>query len=121
MDLEATREFVERQARAWERADVEAIVNEFAEDGALISPGGRWQGHEAVRSTVSSFFAEASDVQITITRVVADGDQGALEWTWSETRLSDGSRRTAEDGIIFELCDGRIVYWREYFDTNGWR
>jgi len=49
--------------------------------------------------------------------VLLDGDAGAVEWTWSETRREDGQRRNIEDAIVFVLPGGRIVYWREYFDT----
>ncbi len=111
---------VERQARAWENADLDAITADFAPDGWFISPGGRWQGADAVRAAALSFFAVSADVRVTITRVLFDADhlQGGVEWTWAETRLSDGRRLYAEDGIIFALNDdGQITYWREYFDT----
>ena len=120
MDLDEARALVERQARAWEREDVRAIVADFSDDGVLISPGGRWQGHEALSAVVTAFFAEATNVHVEVTRVLLEGDQGAVEWTWSETRRSDGRRITVEDGIIFQLRAGRIVRWREYFDTAAW-
>ena len=112
---------VERQARAWERADLAAIVADFAPDGVLISPGGRWQGHDALRRTAEAFFASALDVHIVVTRVLLDGEQGAAEWIWSETSRTDGRRHTIEDAIIFILRDDQIVSWREYFDTATFR
>jgi ketosteroid isomerase-like protein len=60
-------------------------------------------------------------VRVTVGRVLADGDQGAAEWTWRERLRDDGSRRTYEDALIFELRDGQLVYWREYFDPAAWR
>lgn len=108
---------VELVARAWEQGDLDAIIAPFAEDGVLMSPGGRWQGHAAIRAAAEQFYQSARDVQITVTRVLISGEQGAAEWTWSETRLDDGSRHTADDAIIFTLRDGQVVYWREYFDT----
>jgi uncharacterized protein (TIGR02246 family) len=119
MDLEGARALVERQARAWEREDVSAIVAEFAPDGVLSSPGGRFEGHEALRRAATAFFAVATSVRITITSVLLTGDEGALEWTWSEARRSDGQRRTVDDGIFFTLRDDRLVSWREYFDPSG--
>jgi uncharacterized protein (TIGR02246 family) len=117
MNIEQARTLVERQARAWEHADLDAIPADFAPDGWFISPGGRWQGRDAVRSAAEAFFREATDVKIKITRVLINGDQGAAEWTWSEVRRSNGRRYSMEDAIIFVVRDDKIIYWREYFDT----
>lgn len=115
MTGEEARALVERQARAWEEADLDAIVADFAPDGVLISPGGSWRGPDAIRCAAGEFFAGASGVKVEVSRVLADGDAGAVEWTWTEGR-PDGSLRTAEDAIVFEVRDGKVVYWREYFD-----
>jgi uncharacterized protein (TIGR02246 family) len=112
---------VERAARAWEREDLDAIVAPFAPDGLFISPGGRWQGHAAIRAAAQAFFAVTGDVQVTLGRVVASGTVGAAEWTWSERDRASGVRRTFEDALVFEVRDGLLVYWREYFDPAGWR
>ncbi len=114
-DADALR-LVERQARAWENGDSAAALADFAPDGILISPGGRWQGHAALAQAMADFWKSVRSVQVTVTRAFLVGDVGAAEWTWSETRL-DGSVHTAEDAIIFALRGGQIVYWREYFDT----
>ena len=81
MNNEEARALVERQARAWNRADPAAIVADFAPDGVLISPRGRWRGHDALRRAVESVFAAVSDVQVVVTRVLLEADQGAAEWT----------------------------------------
>ena len=85
----------------------------------LISPHGRWRGHDAVRRAAESVFATVSDVQVVVTRVLLEADQGAAEWTWSETNHADDRRHTVEDAIIFELRDDKLVSWREYPDTAG--
>jgi uncharacterized protein (TIGR02246 family) len=121
MNSTEARALVERQARAWERGDLAAIVADFAPDGVLISPGGCWQGHDALRRAAESFFVAAIDVQVVVTRVLLDGDGGAAEWTWSETSRADGRRYTVKDAIIFDLRDDQIVSWREYFDTAIFR
>lgn len=117
LDHEAVRELVGRQARAWEAADPDAIAADFAPDGELVSPAGRWRGQEAIRSAAQAFFAETCDVAVQVRRLVLDGETGALEWSWSETDRVTGRRRTMEDGVIFVLRGDKIVYWREYFDT----
>lgn len=119
MTPEEIRQLVERQARAWEMGDADSIAADFAPDGALISPGGRWQGPNELHRAVAATFEAVEDVNIEVTRVLLDGEQGAVEWTWSEKRKGDGRWYTMEDGIIFELENGKISYWREYFDPAG--
>jgi len=112
----AAWQLVERQARAWEAGDIAAALADFAPDGVLISPGGRWQGHAALAQAMTDFRKGVRGVKVTVTRAFLAGEVGAAEWTWQETRL-DGSVHTVEDGIIFVLRNNQIVYWREYFDT----
>lgn len=119
MTLEEATALVHATARAWEAADLDAICADFADDGWFISPGGRWQGPAAIREAAAGFFRGARDVKVVVTRVLVMGEQGAAEWTWSETRIASGTRHTADDGVIFALRDGKIIYWREYFDTAG--
>lgn len=119
MTTDQAQALVERQARAWEQADSAAIVADFAPDAVFIAPGVRWQGHDAIRSAAAAFFAFATDVEVVVTRVLVDGDQTAVEWTWSETRRADGHRHSVDDAIIFTLHGDKIQYWREYFDTAG--
>jgi uncharacterized protein (TIGR02246 family) len=118
MNLDQARILIERQARAWEQADVETVIAAFAPEGVLISPGGRWQGHAAIRAAMQSFYEHAGEVKVEVMRVFIAGNQGAVEWTWRETRLTDGRRHQVDDAIIFKVNKaGQIVYWREYFDT----
>lgn len=107
---------VDQFARAWEQADVEAIQDAFCEDGVFISPGGRWEGHAAIRCAAEEFFRDAAEVRVEVLRVVFDGEQGAVEWRWSERQRADQRRYAADDAIIFTLREGKVAYWREYFD-----
>src|SRR5262245_15533211 len=113
MNLEQAHALVEGQARAWEECDVETVIAAFAPEGELISPGGRWQGHTAIQAAMKSFYEHAGEVKIKVTRVLIAGNQGAVEWTWSEIRLANGQHHQVDDAIIFEVNEaGQIVYWR---------
>ncbi len=117
MNQEEAYQLVLRQANAWENEDNEAAVADFAENGIFISPGGRWQGHDAIADAMRGFYKVSHEVTVEITRVFIHENQGAAEWTWHETRRTDGKRLSAEDAIIFQLEGDKIIYWREYFDT----
>ena len=110
--------FLRGRALAWQEGDLAAIAAGYAPDVVLIAPGGvRLEGLAALRENNARYFAEYTDIRVELKRVILDGDQGALEWTWSETRRADGRRRSVDDAIVFVLRDGKIVYWAEYFDT----
>jgi uncharacterized protein (TIGR02246 family) len=121
VEHDEVRAFIAKRIRAWEQGDLAAIMADYAPDVVLIAPGVRHDGVESLRVSNARYLAEYADIRIELTRLIVDGDQGALEWTWSETRRSDGHRRSAEDAIVFVLRDGKIAYWHEYFDTATFR
>ncbi|MBC7869348.1 MAG: nuclear transport factor 2 family protein [Chitinophagaceae bacterium] len=113
---EAVTEIVYRQKNAWEQNDVEAILTDFAPHCVFITPKSRYEGIDAVRKVVEGFVQTGAKAQITIHRLMVDGNQGAVEWTWQETRPSSDEIIIAEDAIILEVVEGKIIYWREYFN-----
>ena len=117
MGRDDVRAFIQKRIRAWESGDLAAIMHDYAPDIVHISPSGRRDGVEPMRLANERYLAEYTDFRVELTRLLVDGDQGALEWTWTETRRVDGLRRSAEDVIVFVLRDGKIAYWAEYFDT----
>ena len=64
------------------------------------------------------FFTTVNEVHVTVARALLDGDQEAVEWTWTETRRADDLTHSTKDAIIFVLREGQIVFWREYIDTR---
>ncbi|MFE4107427.1 nuclear transport factor 2 family protein [Almyronema epifaneia] len=108
---------VSRQAKAWETANAEQIVADFAEDCRFVVPGQQLQGRSQVYQSANAFFAAAHQVEITIQRIVVQNNAIAVEWQWQETNRQTGQQKRAEDAIIIELNSQRkIVYWREYID-----
>ena|SRR5260221_13919806 len=116
MNREEMIAFVNRQAAAWQSRDSRAVAVDFALDGVLISPSGRLHGTEAIRQAAESVFASTIAIKISIKRVLIDGDQGAVEWNWTETGAKTGQQKTMDDAIIFAVQHGKITYWREYFN-----
>lgn len=112
-DVEA---MLKRQAHAWTVEDADLIVADFAPNARFQSPLGRWIGHDQIREMANAFFQIGTEVKVTITRIIFDGASGAVEWTWEETWRESGTHHRAEDAIIFEVRNGKIIYWREYYD-----
>jgi uncharacterized protein (TIGR02246 family) len=113
------KQLVQRQANAWEAADSDKIIADFADDALFIVPGALCRGKEEIKAAAESYFAEFVDTKVTIKRIIVKGDEGAIEWTWSEKNKQTGQTSQAEDAIIFELEQGKIKYWREYIDKES--
>lgn len=112
------KQLVERQANAWETADSDKILADFAEDCWFVVPGSTLRGKQQIQASADNYFAEFTDTKVTIKRIIADGNQVAVEWTWSDKNKKTGKTSKAEDAIIFELEEGKIKYWREYIDKQ---
>jgi uncharacterized protein (TIGR02246 family) len=110
------RSLIEQARNAWVIRDVDALTELFTLDGELIVPGQRSKGRARIREQIANFAQQYTDVNITIQRIVIDGNQAAVEWHYEDTEKSTGKRNQADDAIILEVKDGQICYWREYFD-----
>jgi ketosteroid isomerase-like protein len=115
---EGVRALLERQARAWVGGDFAVAAADWHPHGELTAPGNRVP-FAALAQTVADFHRDYGDLHVTITNAFssADGTRVALEWLWAVTRRRDGARSATPDAILVDLADGRIVSWREYFDT----
>lgn len=113
------KQLIERQANAWETANPEEIISDFSEDALFIAPGSTLKGKPAIKEAAESYFAKFTDTKIIIKRLIVNGNSGAIEWSWSETRKETGEISQAEDAIIFEIEGEKIKYWREYIDKES--
>ncbi len=113
------QEIAERQASAWENADADKIIADFAEDSLFVVPGFTFKGKQQIKEEAENYFAEFTGTKIQITRVIFSENQGAMEWIWTDKNKKTGETSRAEDAIIFELEDGKIKYWREYIDKQA--
>ncbi|WP_293680498.1 limonene-1,2-epoxide hydrolase family protein [uncultured Phenylobacterium sp.] len=103
---------------AMEAMDFEAGCRLVAPDCEYTNlPMGTARGPEGVRATLEPFFAPTLSNQFLVTRQVADGDTVVMERL---DRHQLGPERWAELPVIgiFEVKDGLITVWREYFDLG---
>ena len=112
------RRMLERQAAAWTTGDFSLAAADWHADGVLTAPGNRVP-FDQLAETIRRFHEDYGELEVTITNILLSADRGkaALEWLWAVTRKADGARSITEDAILIDFEDGRILFWREYFDT----
>ncbi len=115
---QAIYSLIEQAKDAWMARDADALAQLFLQDGALIVPGQHWKGQAKIREEIAKFSQQYTDVSITIQQILIDGNRAAVEWHYEDTEKSTGQRSQVDDAIIIEVKDGRISYWREYFDAE---
>jgi limonene-1,2-epoxide hydrolase len=113
---EANDALVRAFIAAWERRDTELIVGSFTEDGVYHSmPLSPIVGREAIRAWVEGF-ADKPPGRLDIRNQVASDDLVMNERVDSITL--NGQPVTLPIMGVFEIEDGRIKAWREYFDLG---
>ena len=106
---------------AFNRHDLDAIMDYFAEDCVLYLPhgagprGDRYVGKEAVRAGLATRFQGLPDVHYGEDTHWACGDRAVSEWTLTGTRPS-GERVEVRGVDLLEFRSGRIVrkdsFWK---------
>jgi limonene-1,2-epoxide hydrolase len=106
------REFI----AAWERRDTEFIVDHFADDGVYHSvPLTPIVGKAAIREFVAGFTGKPPG-RLEIRHQVATATVVMNERT--DFITLNGQPVTLPICGVFEIADGRIKAWREYFDLG---
>ena len=101
---------------AWERRDAEHIVDQFTDDGVYHSiPLAPIVGKQAIREFVAGF-ADVPPGRLVIHHQVASGNVVMNERT--DYITINGRPVTLPICGVFEIENGRIKAWREYFDLG---
>ena len=115
--MSAESDLILRMIDGFNKIDLDAIVACFADDAIYDNvPMAAVQGTDAIRKTLEGFMGAASEVQWDIVNIVADGgvvltervDKFKVNDQWIELRVMGA----------FEVADGKINAWRDYFDMN---
>ena len=103
---------------AWAGGDVGAIMGFFADDAIYHNiPVNPVQGKDAIKGLIEQFMAPFERAEFEITHIAASGDDVLTE------RLD---RFVGEKSVelpvmgTFEVKDGKITSWRDYFDLSMW-
>ncbi len=102
---------------AWEARDVEAILGMMAPDVVYHNiPMPPMTGHAAVRQFIGPFLAMSKRVEWQV-HAIAETAQGVVLTERTDIfELANGKTVTLPVMGAFEIADGKIIRWRDYFD-----
>ena len=110
-NIEIIRAFI----AAWSRLDPDELVSYFTPDGTYYNmPIGPVSGHDKLRPFIANFLGSWTSTNWDILNIVASGDVVIAE-RLDRTRVGDTPVDLPCCGV-FEMRDGKIALWRDYFD-----
>lgn len=105
---------------AFNRKDLEAIVDAFAEDGEFLLAAGpdawgaRFTGRAAIREALAQRFAAVPDIRCSDGRHWIFGDKALSEWRVQGT-LPDGGRLDCLGCDLWEFRGGKVLKKATYY------
>ena len=85
------------------------------EDLVFAYPGRRLNKSETLEDFLD-YNSSFKDTKIYINKIIADGNDLAVEWQFASTNKKTGNRTAVSDAIIGQVKDGKIIVWKEYLD-----
>jgi limonene-1,2-epoxide hydrolase len=117
MATDSPTDVVRRFCAAWADGDVDALLDYFTDDAVYHNiPIAPVVGKEAIRTTIEGFATGVDKIEFRVDAIAADGDTVLTERVDAFVTPTV----TIELPVMgtFEVRDGRIAAWRDYFDLN---
>jgi limonene-1,2-epoxide hydrolase len=109
-------ELVTEFCKKWATADAEELAGYFTEDGIYHNiPMDAVKGRKAIQEFIAGFTAGFDGIDFQVHRQVSDGDLVMNERTDVMRRKGGEPIRLPVAGV-FEIENGQIKAWRDYFD-----
>lgn len=114
---EKNEEIVRRFCEAFSRRDVDEIIGFFTEDAVYHNiPLPAAAGLDAIRASLSAFVPASPEIEF---EVVHMASSGAVVFAERVDRMTfNGKAVELPVTGVFEIEDGRIRAWRDYFDMQ---
>ena len=117
--MSRAQDFADALQRLEQDGDVDAFVELFADDVALIrpEPGNGGEGPDGARTFWTDYLGQFEQIRSTFSRVEQDGALGELEWV-GEGALRTG-RSVSYAGVSLLTFDdaGKVTRFATYYDT----
>ncbi len=115
--MPANEQIVREFIKTWSTLDADRIVEFFAEDGVYHNmPIAPVSGRPQLRAFIATFVKNWSATEWEIVNLVSAGSVVIAE-RMDRTRVGDKTVDLPCCGV-FELRDGKIRTWRDYFDMT---
>ncbi len=112
-------ELIEEFCKAWSRLDAAELAGYFTEDGVYHNiPTGPVKGRAQIEEFIRGFAGSWTQTDWEILTIAETGNVVLAERV-DRTRMGDKSVELPCTGI-FEIRDGKIAVWRDYFDLGTW-
>jgi ketosteroid isomerase-like protein len=116
LSIDEARALFERRRAAWLAEDVPGYLDCWHDDLVLEMPDRSVRGRPEYEELVRASFAWARPRAFDIHHLAVAGDVALADWTISVTRRNDGAVVEWRGMSAAGLHDGRIVWWREYYE-----
>jgi limonene-1,2-epoxide hydrolase len=116
---ETVSEFMSASIGAWASADATVLTTFFAEAATYHNgPLEPVHGRDAIVAALASMMQLGGEVSVDVTHMVAQGPVVMTERVdyWKSPELKQPA--TLRIAGVFEVHDGVITAWRDYFDAN---
>ena len=116
----SARKVVDDFIASWKGGDMDRIMSHLSSDCAYHNiPWEPVQGTEAIRKTLEGFMKGVSQIEFVVHKTAEAGDTVMNERT--DRFQIKGQWLDLPVMGVFELRDGRITAWRDYFDLSHLR
>jgi limonene-1,2-epoxide hydrolase len=113
------QQLVEAFCDAWKQRDVDAILGYFAPNAVYHNiPVEPAVGLEAIRAVIEMFVPPADEIEFVVHHIGGEGDVVFTERT--DRFVINGKTVELPVAGVFEVRDGKIAAWRDYFDLQTW-
>ena len=119
-DSQSAIDLVSRFCAAWSSFDLDAIAGYFTDDAVYHNiPMEAVTGKDAIRSTIEGFAGGVESIEFRVVHITGTDDVVLTE----RVDVFNLPGKSIELPVMgtFELRDGKIAAWRDYFDMNQFR
>jgi hypothetical protein len=117
----AMEQVIYAYGQGWSNHNVTQLSAVIHEEMVVQPPWDYVVGRAAIEAGAQVYFANYVDTCVTPHRLILDSTQphfGVCEQTFACTNPDTGQRGEDHDFAFFEIAQGKLRYWRTYFDTT---